>query len=311
MSRRYYNLPPLTTLSTFEAAARHLSFKNAAEELAVTPGAVSHQVKALEEELGAALFLRRHRGVELTREGQAVYLALAESFSRVSRTLATVRQSQNTASVTVGSTTAVASLWLSPAIIRFWRERPDLNVNQISQDYPFQDRPDLDLFIQYGRAPSGALTYTPLYRDTLVPVAAPDVARSLGRASLDILAQQRLIQMDSATRAWTTWTDWFEALGYQGRVTQGPSVNSYAVALQMAQQGAGIALGWRRLIAPILASGKLSIIGEAALPAPHQFYLVGRADADLSSNAQALKEWLLAEITRDTDENNSSMGEVF
>ncbi|MCX8955411.1 LysR family transcriptional regulator, partial [Ruegeria sp. NA] len=70
MSRRHYNLPPLTTLSAFEAAARHLSFKEAASELSVTPGAVSHQIKALESELGAALFVRKHRGVELTEDGQ-------------------------------------------------------------------------------------------------------------------------------------------------------------------------------------------------------------------------------------------------
>ncbi|MFD1378076.1 LysR family transcriptional regulator [Fodinicurvata halophila] len=87
MSRRVYDLPPLTALAAFETAARHLSFKNAAVELNVTPGAVSHQIRALEEELGASLFVRRHRGVDLTEEGDRLFSTLAESFVRISQRL--------------------------------------------------------------------------------------------------------------------------------------------------------------------------------------------------------------------------------
>lgn len=296
MSRRHYNLPPLTTLAAFEAAARHLSFKNAADELSVTPGAVSHQIKALEGDLDTTLFQRKHRGVDLTEDGQALYEALSSSFGRISIVLATIRNRKSGGKVTVGSTTAVAALWLSPAVIRFWREMPDVNVDQLSQDRPFRDRQDMDFFIRYGRDSDPNLSHTPLFRDHLIPVASPEVAKRLAGASLAALAAERLIHLDSEDRTWTTWPDWFRQLGHEGKIATGPRVNSYSVALQLARKGAGLALGWQRLIQPMLQSGKLVSIAPHQLTAPNQFYLVGRPDEDLSDNARALKNWILQEV---------------
>ncbi|MDX1742390.1 MAG: LysR substrate-binding domain-containing protein [Ruegeria sp.] len=296
MSRRHYNLPALTTLSAFEAAARHLSFKNAADELSVTPGAVSHQIKALEGDLDTTLFQRKHRGVDLTEDGQALYEALSSSFGRISIVLATIRNRRSGGKVTVGSTTAVAALWLSPAVIRFWREMPDVNVDQLSQDRPFRDRQDVDFFIRYGRDADPNLSHTPLFRDHLIPVASPEVAKRLESASLAALAAERLIHLDSEDRTWTTWPDWFHQLGYAGTISTGPRVNSYSVALQLARKGAGLALGWQRLIQPMLQSGKLVSIAPYQLTAPSQFYLVGRPDEDLSDHARALKNWILQEV---------------
>ena len=107
MARRYYELPSLTTLAAFEAAARHLSFKNAAQELSVTPGAVSHQIKTLECELGVLLFRRKHRGVELTVEGEELFKTLALSFFKVSQCLKSIQEKYGGNRVTVGSTSAV------------------------------------------------------------------------------------------------------------------------------------------------------------------------------------------------------------
>ena len=109
-SRRVYDLPPLSTLAAFEAAARHLSFKNAAVELNVTPSAVSHQVKALETELGAPLFLRRHRGVELTSEGGRLFSTLAESFYQISRQLRSVRERQGEKRAKIEPATALPAI---------------------------------------------------------------------------------------------------------------------------------------------------------------------------------------------------------
>ncbi len=293
MSRRHYNLPPLTALSAFEAAARHLSFKNAAQELSVTPGAVSHQIKALEGELGARLFERRHRGVELTEHGRELFETLAASFSKISHQLAKIRQAGEAEVVTVGSTTAVAALWLSPAIIEFWREHPDTNIHQITQDRPFQNMQEIDFFIRYGMDNDANLTQTELYRDQLVPVAAPEMAREFGACTLEDLAQQRLIHLNAASQSWTSWPDWFLQLGYKGEIQTGARVTSYSVALQMARKGAGVALGWQRLIQPMLTSGKLAIVGWHSLPAPNRFYLVGSSDEELSPNARKLKDWIL------------------
>lgn len=295
MSRRHYQLPPLTTLSAFEAAARHLSFKNAAQELSVTPGAVSHQIKALEGELAVSLFERQHRGVALTPEGRQLFETLANSFRQISKQLTKIRQGVEVETTTVGSTTAVAALWLSPAIIRFWRDYPDINVNQITQDRPFEDPGAFDFVIRYGRDRSSQFSHTPLYRDELVPVATPELAATLGACTLPQLAQQRLIHLDSPSHNWTRWSEWFQQLGYTGDLASGSRVTSYSVALQIARQGAGVALGWKRLIQPMLSSGKLAVVGGYTLPAPHEFHLIGPPDAELSANALLLRNWIIEE----------------
>ncbi|MCV6594964.1 MAG: LysR substrate-binding domain-containing protein [Silicimonas sp.] len=301
MSRRHYDLPPLTALAAFETAARHLSFKDAARELGVTPGAVSHQIKALEGELGRALFDRRHRGVELTPEGQALFESLSTAFRQVSRRLAELRDSAQTDAVVVGSTTAVSTLWLAPALIRFWRAFPQINVNQVTQDRPFHAAEKLDFFIRYGRDPDDALHHEEIYRDELVPVAAPRKAAELEGFGLADLAAQHLIHMDSASRSWTTWTDWFQELGFDGGLAKGSRVTSYAVALQIAGETSSVALGWRRLVAPLLEVGKLAVIPGHSLPAPRAFYLVSPKGPGLPPEARALRDWLMAEAHgRDT-----------
>jgi DNA-binding transcriptional LysR family regulator len=122
------------------------------------------------------------------------------------------------------------------------------------------------------------------------------MAKALAGISLDDLAQKRLIHLESDRQNWTTWTDWFQKLGYTGDLAVGSSVTSYSVALQLAQKGAGLALGWRRLVQPLLKAGKLAAIGTHTLPAPHQFYLVELSDGALSANASQLKDWILAEV---------------
>lgn len=294
MSRRHYNLPPLTMLLVFEAAARHLSFKDAAQDLSVSPAAVSHQIKALEAELGTPLFVRKHRGVELTAHGVGLCQVLSSSFTKISRELENIRRAEYRNTVTVGSTTAVAALWLSPLIIDFWQSHPDVSVNQVTQDRPFDTAQDIDFFVQYGRERLDYLDHQEIYRDQLVPVAAPDLAKSLAGCSLRDLASQRLIHLNVRSQSWTTWPAWFAGLGYSGAITEGTTVTNYSLALQFAQKGAGVVLGWKELLAPMVESGKLAVIGPHSLPAPHSFYLVGPSEDQLSDNARRLRERILA-----------------
>lgn len=295
MARRHYNLPPLTTLAAFEAASRHLSFKDAAQELSVTPGAVSHQIKALEGELGAALFRRKHRGVELTGEGTVLFDTLSLAFSRISNALQSVRDSKSQSIATIGSTSAVSNLYLSRATIRFWRTHPSMQINQVVQDHPFRGPADVDLYLRYGRAEDTRFENTKLFQDYLVPVGDVDTAKQLANASLEELAQCRLIYLDSSDKTWTTWAEWFRGLGYTGPIAPGIRVNNYAVALQTAREGAGLALGWRRLVAPLLRAGKLAPVSQHNMIAPHNFYLVSRPADELSEAAKLLKEWILNE----------------
>lgn len=301
MARRYYNLPPLTTLAAFEAAARHLSFKEAAQELSVTPGAVSHQVKALEGDLGAALFQRRHRAVELTHEGQALFQALASSFAKISQCLHTIRARRSGDIVTIGSTSAVAALWLSPSVIRFWRAFPDMNVNQVVQDRLLRHASELDLYIRYGPEQDPQFEQIELYRDELVAVASPALAEACTGGDLQLLARQRLLHLDSEDKSWTTWEDWFRQLGYDGPISAGMHVNNYAVALQVAQDGAGVALGWKRLVSPLFRSGHLVPIGPHALEAPFSFYIVCRRDGEITDACRQLRDWIIDEVRSTSD----------
>ena len=297
MVRRHYNLPPLNTLATFEAAARHGSFKEAAAELSVTPGAVSHQVKALEEELGAPLFHRRHRGVELTPAGQTLLGTLSSAFGQISTGLQGLRHSA-LREVTIGATTAVAALWLAPALMRFWRVHPGVTVNQLVQDRPFALSPELDMFIWYGTLPDPHLGQFALFRDELVPVTSPARAASLQGAALEEVAREPLIHQDNRHLTWTNWSSWFASFGMKADNLPGRRVNNYSIALLAAQDGQGLALGWKRLVAPLVARGELAELEHLSHPAPETFYLICKSDEELSPSARELRDWLVAEAGR-------------
>lgn len=304
MARRFYDLPPLTMLNTFEAAARTKSFKEAAVELNVTPGAISHQVKALEQDLGVKLFKRSHRLVELTVEGGILFDALEHSFSSLSRSVQRVRRMTEEPSVSIGVTSAFSSLWLTPRITRFWKEFPDITVNQQVSDIRFGRPIMVDMIIEYGLHSQDERT-TLLFEDELIPLCSPEFARQLGGVDLAGLAACPLIHMDVRNHDWTTWAKWFEALGYYNRIRSGPTVNNYSIALQMAQDGVGVVLGWKRQVRPLLERGVLVPISGFSIPAPGAFYLIA-AVSDMSLEAEQFRQWLLEETS---SEINSSVGE--
>lgn len=295
MARRHYNLPPLTTLATFEVAGRHLSFKDASRELNVTPGAVSHQIKALEAELGITLFVRKHRGVELTSGGAQLFAALEYSFSEISAALARLRKTSDGYSVSVSTTTAVSSLWLTPRLARFWTEFGGIPVNQNVSDNARQ-MIDTDLRIQYGSTKDKTKVQAKLFQDELVPLCSPALRDKFGTPSLPELAQLPLIHLEADDVTWTTWQTWFRTLGYDGPLATGQKVNNYSIALQSAEEGAGIVMGWQRLVSPMIARGSLVKINEFSMRAPHNFYIVSDPDEYLSPNAAILKKWIIENI---------------
>jgi LysR family transcriptional regulator, glycine cleavage system transcriptional activator len=293
MARRYYNLPPLTMLASFEAAARNLSFKVAAQELNVTSGAVSHQIKALETEIGAPLFDRLHRGVALNAKGSELYVTLRTAFLETSRTLEHIKRASDDRSVTIFSNIAMASLWLTPRISRFWRDHPTIVVNQIVSDQAYPDYSSADLCIFYGKGDLPSFDQTELFEDDLLPVCAPSMAAALGKPSLEDLAAQRLIHLDPGENSWTGWQQWFTELGYSGPIAKGLNVNNYMVALQAAQDGAGVVLGWKKLVTPLLKSGALVSLGDQTMRAPDSFYILESRVSDDNPAVSLLKSWLI------------------
>ena len=297
MSRHHYNLPPLTSLTAFECAARHLSFKVAATELGVTPGAVSHQVKALEAELGVRLFDRVHRGVELTDAGRLLADRIASAFLDVADALAEVRPQNHRTGVTVGATTATSSLWLTPAIMQYWRTHPEVKVNQVVSDTLEFGHTVPELVISYGPYNHPGYTGTPLFRDTLLPVCSKPFAAQHAHATLEELAALPLIHLDAPDKRWTTWASWFAELGYTGKLRRGIKVNNYMIALQAAQDDAGLVLGWHHLVSPLLQSGALISLNAFSIPAPTSFFLSQSQQQTTQENLHSLHHWITAQAT--------------
>lgn len=294
MVRRYYGLPSLNALAAFEAAARHLSLTKAAEELNVTPGAVSKQVKMLEDELGGPLFVRRHRALELTRGGETVAAALREGFERMAATFKQVRMG-GVQNVTIGSTTALAQLWLMPRLGAFWTSHQDIIIDHLISDHPRGlDRPDVDLRFRYGDGDWPGEIAAKLYDDRILPVASPAFAREHPVRSLDDLAELQLLSVEGVEWTWTTWSAFFREAGASPRRLNVRRFNSYVIALQAARSGQGVALGWASLVEPLIQAGDLRRLTDVEIAAPQSYFVTWSAHRPLSRQAEILRDWLLS-----------------
>lgn len=291
MVQQYYNLPSLKMLATFECAARHGSFKLAAAELNVTTSAISHQVKSLEQELGLRLFERGHRLVQLTLDGQELLDALSASFTDLSNIVGHLKSKHDSPQLTVGATTAVSTLWLTPRVTQFWREHGDITVSQNVRDRPFNRPLQLDLVIEYAITPPKEEAVR-LFGDVLIPLCSPEYQQT-HPTDLAGLAQAPLIHLDAAETNWTNWPKWFKSLGYTGPIATRQRVNNYTIALQSAQDGVGIVLGWEHLVLPLLKSGKLVRYTGFESNAPGAFYLVYKRGAKQRPEVQSFSRWLI------------------
>ncbi len=297
MVRRHYSLPPLNALAAFEAAARHLSLTRAAEELNVTPGAVSKQVKMLEEEIGRLVFRRLHRALALTPEGETVFLALRDAFERLSSAFRQLSQPGGMRSVSIGTTMAFAQLWLMPRLGAFWTAHQDIVIDQTISDRG-QDlhRPDVDLRVRYGDGAWPGEAAAKLFGDRIIAVASPGFAAAHKVQSVKDLPGLQLLSVEGADWTWTTWADFLRATGGPGRRLNVRRFNSYVIALQAAQAGQGVALGWMNLVKPLLASHALVQLTPAEMVAPQSFYVTWSAARPLPRDADILRGWLLAQI---------------
>ena len=286
---RPYDLPSMTALVCFEAAARWLSFKDAAAELNVTPAAVSHQIKGLEAELGVPLFRRQHRGVDLTETGAYLFVALQRGFEGMSDAIAEIRPKPEAEDVIIQSTTAVSAFWLTPKIAGFWRAEPGIVVSQIVSDLPVPGA-RADLSIHYGAMPEGDEGCRALFQDEIVAVGAPDFARERGIAGIDDLLAVPLIHVATEGTDWTGWPEWLAGFGRGAPTGRRIAVNNHMIALQLARDGVGAVLGWTGLIGPLLDSGALRLLVPDRMPSPHEFYL--RTHPRASARALVFRDWL-------------------
>ena len=296
-------LPPLDQVRGFVAVARRLSISRAAEDLCVTQSAVSKQIRILEEHLGTRLLVRRHRAVELTRDGERFFQRMEVCFRQMLDATEMVRGSRERRAVTITTTIGVASLWLLPRLTRFQRQHPDVDV-RVAADNKIVDvsAEGVELAIRYcplDRAPPGA---TRLFGEVIAPVAHPSLA-SDGIDSAEALARFTLLEYDDAGRPWLRWADWLNAAGLANHPPKSVlHYNQYDQVIQAAIAGQGIALGRLALVRPMLDEGRLAIVrtGGDARASDYAYWLI-RGER-LSEPAARFAVWVEAEAVRSSSE---------
>ena len=297
MVRQIY---PLNALRAFEASARHLSIVKAAEELHVTPAAVSHQLKKLEDYLGVQLFRRLPRGLLLADAGQILLSELREVFLRLDKAMERVLESRSRGALTISVAPVFAVKWLLPRLQKFDNLHPDIDVRMSSslELIDFQ-RDAFDAAIRLGRGQYPGLTAKILFDESITPMCSPRLLE--GHHPLkgpDDLRRHVLLHDDSMAfdPEAPNWETWLEAAGTK-RVdaSRGPHFGQPDHALQAAMDGAGVVLGWRSLAANDIAAGRLAVPFDLALPLGSAFYLVyPEAYAD-RRKVTAFRNWLLEE----------------
>jgi len=243
---------PLNSLRAFEAAARHLSFTRAAIELCVTPAALSHQVKALEERLGVQLFRRLPRGLALTDEGQALLPVLTESFDRMAAALDAFDGGKGREVLSVGAVGTFAIGWLLPRLAHFAAAHPfvDLRLSTNNNRVDIAEE-GLDFAIRYGDGAWHGTEAVRLFDAPLSPLCAPEIAARLGEPA-DLTGETLLRSYRIGE-----WATWFEDAGVSAPPLSGPVFDSAALMVEAAIAGHGVALVPVRLFERELAEGRV------------------------------------------------------
>ena len=295
MARR---LPALNALRAFEAAARHESFTRAAGELAVTQGAVSHQVKALETELGLRLFQRAHQRLVLTGAGRAYLAVLRDAFDRIAAGTGDLLQRHKAGALTVTTSPNFAMKWLVPRLGRFTAMHPaiDLRIGASLHHVDFA-REDVDLGIRHGDGRWPGLAVTRLCTEMLMPVCSPALQR--GRQALRAprdLSRATLLHLNDRA----DWTRWFDAAGVRRPdLGHGPVFDQASLAIDAAVAGQGVALARTALAAADLLAGRLVRPCGPDLAVPYAYWIVCPAAHAGLPKIVTFRDWLLAEAAAD------------
>lgn len=307
-------LPPLIALAYFEAAARTQSFAAAAKELYVTPAAISHQVKALEELLGVELFVRHHRKVSLTLAAKSALPALQSGFAALAQAVDEIRAYGDARwIVTVCAEPLFATKWLVPRLHRFYARCPEAEV-RLQASLSSVDtarggptgaatfrRAGIDLAVRFGYGEYAGLDAYRLLPVSLIPVGAPELAKALSGAPPQALLTQRLLSDSTAYRSPERfgWSQWFQQAGVQGTATlREQRFGNGLLALEATITGQGLLLACPQLVQAELHSGSLMEVCQVAIPCPLAYFLVCSPASAERPVVQMFREWLCEEAGR-------------
>ena len=294
-------------LRAFEAVARHLNFRAASEELAVTQSAVSRQIQVLEDDVGASLFLRHTRAVELTSAGALLLASVARALPQIDGAVRQIRQSAGRRSVSITTFASFASMWLIPRMEVFQRNNPDIDIRIDATDAPLDmEVADVDLAIRYGPASAMPGTAIRLFGEQLAPVISPWLLKGSPRIKKpEDLARFSLIEAGDAHRThleWLTWRRWFDEQHLKQLQPKRWLYFNYAYQMtQAALAGQGVVLARMPLIAENLARGDLiEVLPETRMDSPMAYWLIVGPRSSSRAEVGDFCDWLQvqAEATR-------------
>ncbi len=284
----YGRMPPLNALRAFEATARHQSVKAAAAELCVTPGAVSQLLKTIEAHLGTQLFRRANRRITLTDAGQDYLPPVRNAFRQIAEASRRVAQAADSGILTVSVTAFFAQAWLVPRLAAFQTCHPDIDLRIVTGialvDF---SRGDVDLAVRHGLGRYPGLGSERVVTAEVQPVASPDLA-----SRLDAADPARWPKVHDADRG--GWHRWFQARGIvETGSLRGPSFDDSALLMQAVLGGQGAGLLPARMVAPDIAAGRLTPLGDAVMLDDFAYYLVYPPGALDRPKVAAFRRWLL------------------
>jgi LysR family glycine cleavage system transcriptional activator len=292
-------LPPLNALRAFEAAARHLNFSRAADELSVTPGAVSQQIQNLEDYVGVALFKRTPKGLLLTDPAQIALPALREAFDRLAEAASMLTAAVDGRRLTVSVAPSFAAKWLVPRLGQFETLHPQVDV-WISAGMELVDfnSGEIDIAIRYGAGRYPGLEVVRLMQETVIPVASPELLATQPLNDPADLAGHILLHDGSpdADDSCPDWTMWLAARGVRGvDGTRGPRFNQSSLVIEAAVGGRGVALAKRALAQADLDAGRLVSPFQITTAVDFAYYLVHPKPKGRLPQVKAFMAWLIAE----------------
>lgn len=293
-------LPPLNALRAFEATARHLSFSLAAEELNVTPGALSHQVRGLEDVLEVKLFHRQARAISLTEAGHALYPGVRSGFLSFEDAITQLRRMSDDEILVISVGPSFTAKWLAPRLSRFMAKEPDIDA-RISANLKRSDftSDGVDIAIRFGKGDYPGLHVEWLMGEAVLPLCTPQLREREQINEPSDLDRVTLIHDESISvmSDGTTWADWLEVAGTNGvDASRGLRFNLADHAIDAAVEGAGVVLGRRVMAEADLRSGRLVAPFELELAVEGLgFFLVCPLGTENRKPVRAFREWIIAE----------------
>ncbi|MES2069912.1 MAG: transcriptional regulator GcvA [Pseudomonadota bacterium] len=291
----FRRLPNLAALRAFEAAARHQNFSRASEEIHVTHGAISHQVRALEEELGVQLFTRHGKRIAITADGEQFAEAIRAALQSIASAADLLQSRNKQKRLSVTALPSFAARWLSPRLGRFIEAYPDLEVSLESSNNLIDfSRESVDIGIRFGSGQYPGLDSEHLLDDTYYPVASPHFNEGKLPRTPQELVQANLLRCDQEP-----WEPWFRAAGLDTpEPTGGLVFQDASMLVRAAVEGHGIALGRHSIVQTDLKTGDLVRLLDISVPCPNSYYLVYRPNCLQKPQVKAFRSWLLEELAK-------------